>query len=311
MSKVLIVDDSATVRASMAQDLARLKFDPILAADGETAVQLFVAERPDVVLLDVNMPGIDGYETARRIRAALPEEWVPIIFLSAGEYDQNLEKAVECGGDDYLVKPVSNVVLTAKIRALQRQSQMRRKLVELSSELAAANRRLETLSHQDGLTGIANRRAFDFLLDRNFAEAMRRREPLSVVLCDVDHFKPYNDHYGHQAGDDCLKKLAAALQRSCKRSTDIAARYGGEEFALVLPNTPLEGARLVADTVQREVAALAIQHERSPTSGVVTLSAGIATYTGGRDSKPQDLIARADEALYRAKQLGRNRSVVA
>jgi diguanylate cyclase (GGDEF)-like protein len=311
MSKVLIVDDSATVRASMASDLAGMKFDPILAADGETAVKLFIAERPDVVLLDVNMPGIDGYETARRIRAARPEEWVPIIFLSAGEYDQNLEKAVECGGDDYLVKPVSNAVLTAKIRALQRQSHMRRKLQELTSELGAANQRLETISHEDGLTGIANRRAFDFLLGRSFSEAMRRREPLSVVLCDVDHFKAYNDHYGHLAGDECLKQIAAALKSVCKRSTDIAARYGGEEFALVLPDTPKAGALQVVEAAHREVAALAVAHSHSPTAEIVTFSAGIATYEAGRDASPQELLARADEALYRAKQLGRNRSVTA
>jgi diguanylate cyclase (GGDEF)-like protein len=311
MPKVLIVDDSATLRAAMAAAAKTMKLEPILAENGESALALYLSERPDLVLLDVNMPGIDGYETARRIRAALPEEWVPIIFLSANEYDQNLERAIECGGDDYLVKPVSTVVLSAKIRALQRQAQMRRKLLELSAELAAANRRLETLSHQDGLTGIANRRAFDFLIARQFAEAMRRREPLSVVLCDVDDFKAYNDHYGHLAGDECLRQLAAALQRSCKRGTDVAARYGGEEFALVLPDTPQEGALRVFETVQRELAALAIRHEHSPTAAVVTLSAGIATYSAGRDRTPQDLIARADEALYRAKQLGRNRSVTA
>jgi len=164
MPKILIVDDSPTIRAALAVTISAMKLDAVPAGSGEEALEKFVAERPSLVLLDVNMPGIDGYETARRIRAVAPEEWVPIIFLSASEDDQDLKRAIECGGDDYLVKPVSTVVLNAKMRALQRLDQMRRKLVEVSDELTAANQRLETLSHQDGLTGIANRRAFDFLI---------------------------------------------------------------------------------------------------------------------------------------------------
>ncbi|HEV7478036.1 MAG TPA: diguanylate cyclase [Burkholderiales bacterium] len=309
MSKILIVDDSETIRAVLALTVQAMKFEPVLADCGERALELFVAERPSLVLLDVNMPGIDGYETARRIRAVRQEEWIPIIFLSASEDDQDLKRAIECGGDDYLVKPVSTVVLNAKMRALQRLDQMRRKLIEVSNELTAANQRLETLSHQDGLTGIANRRAFDFLIERQFVEAQRRREPFAVVLCDVDHFKAYNDQYGHLAGDECLRQVAAALARSCKRATDVAARYGGEEFALLLPDTPAAGALRVVEIAQTELAALAITHAGSTTSNVVTFSAGIASYLPERDKVSRDLAARADEALYRAKQLGRNRAV--
>jgi len=311
MSKVLIVDDSDTIRAVLANSVRSMKLEPVLADCGEKAVELFAAERPSLVLLDVNMPGIDGYETARRIRALLPDEWVPIIFLSASEADQDLERAIECGGDDYLVKPVSPVVLTAKMRALQRLDQMRRKLVEVSNDLSAANQRLEELSHQDSLTGIANRRAFDFLLERQFREAKRRSEPFSVALCDVDHFKAYNDHYGHLAGDDCLKQIAAALARACKRPTDVAARFGGEEFALLLPETTGEGALAVVERVRQELAALGIAHAGSLTSSCVTLSAGIASFSPERDITSRDLTVRADAALYRAKQLGRNRAETA
>jgi diguanylate cyclase (GGDEF)-like protein len=311
MSKVLIVDDSDTIRAVLANSVRSMKLEPVLADCGEKAVELFAAERPSLVLLDVNMPGIDGYETARRIRALLPDEWVPIIFLSASEADQDLERAIECGGDDYLVKPVSPVVLTAKMRALQRLDQMRRKLVEVSNDLSAANQRLEELSHQDSLTGIANRRAFDFLLERQFREAKRRSEPFSVALCDVDHFKAYNDHYGHLAGDDCLKQIAAALARACKRPTDVAARFGGEEFALLLPETTGEGALAVVERVRQELAALGIAHAGSLTSSCVTLSAGIASFSPERDIASRDLTVRADAALYRAKQLGRNRAETA
>ena len=309
MSKILIVDDSDTIRSFLAAAVRAMKFEPVLADCGEKALELYAAAQPDLVLLDVNMPGIDGYETARRMRAVSPEEWVPIIFLSASEDDQDLQRAIECGGDDYLVKPVSPAVLNAKMRALQRLDQMRRKLIDVSNELTAANQRLETLSHQDGLTGIANRRAFDFLIERQFLEAKRRREPFSLVMCDVDHFKAYNDRYGHLAGDECLRQVAKSLARSCKRPTDVAARYGGEEFALLLPETPADGAMHVAEQAQRDIATLAIAHDSSPTSKIVTFSAGIASYVPDRDNASRDLTARADEALYRAKQLGRNRAV--
>ena len=158
LAKILIVDDSDTIRAVLAQTVRDMKLEPVLADCGAKALELYAAERPGLVLLDVNMPGIDGYETARRIRALAPQEWVPIIFLSASEADQDLERAIECGGDDYLVKPVSPVVLNAKMRALQRLDQMRRKLVDVSNELSAANQRLELhLAHrvrQHGANGV-------------------------------------------------------------------------------------------------------------------------------------------------------------
>jgi diguanylate cyclase (GGDEF)-like protein len=311
MSRILIIDDSPTIRAALAAQVEGMRFQPLLAETGEQGIDVFTRQHPSLVLLDVNMPGIDGYETARRLRTVRPEEWIPIIFLSGNEDDQDLERAIECGGDDYLVKPVSMAVLAAKMRALQRLDHMRRKLLEVSNELAAANRRLEALSQQDGLTGIANRRAFDFLIERHFLEAMRRREPLSVVLCDVDHFKAYNDHYGHVAGDECLKQVAGALARVCQRAIDVAARYGGEEFALLLPDTPGPGALRVVERAREEVAALSLPHARSPTAPLVTFSAGIATFSAERDHASRDLTARADEALYRAKHLGRNRSIAA
>jgi diguanylate cyclase (GGDEF)-like protein len=310
-SKVLIVDDSATIRAGLAVAARAMKLEPVLAESGEKALEVFLAERPGVVLLDVNMDGIDGYETARLMREACPETWVPIIFLSSNEYDQNLERAIECGGDDYLVKPVSAVVLSAKIRALQRLDKMHQRVLELSKDLTAANQRLETIAQQDGLTGVANRRAFDHRLPLALAHAARQKEALCIVLCDVDHFKAYNDHYGHPAGDECLKQVSAALAQSCKRTTDLVARYGGEEFALLLPATPAEGALKVVEAARSELARRAIPHAASQTGEVVTFSAGLAIYSADRDRDAQQFVKRADEALYRAKELGRNRSVSA
>jgi diguanylate cyclase (GGDEF)-like protein len=309
--KILIVDDSPTTLTGISRMVQAMRHEPLTAASGEQAVEIFVREHPAIVLLDVNMPGINGYETAKRIRDARPEEWVPIIFLSASEYDQDLERAIESGGDDYLVKPVSAVVLSAKIRALQRLDGMRRKLRDLSDELSSANRRLEQVSQLDGLTGLANRRHFDNFLAHQVAVARRRREPFSLMLCDVDRFKPYNDRYGHLAGDECLRKIAGVLTGCCRRGTDLAARYGGEEFVLVLPDTPAAGAEIIAERARQDLAALAIPHADSQPFGIVTLSAGIGVFGPESDQLPESLIARADEALYRAKETGRNRIVVA
>lgn len=310
VSKVLVVDDSPSMRKAVSLMLRGMRLETIEADNGEQAVALYVEQRPSIVLLDVNMPGIDGYETARRIRIAAPDDWVPIIFLSANESDQDFTKAIESGGDDYLVKPVGRIVLAAKIRALQRLDQMRRKLVELSSELAESNRRLEQLSQMDGLTGVANRRYFDRFLGQHVALAARQQTNLSLVLCDVDHFKNYNDHYGHLAGDECLRRVAGILAHCCTRQTDLVARYGGEEFALILPDTHRTGAAQHVRGIRQALDEAALEHAASPVAPKVTLSIGITAFTPGKDRRGEDLIARADEALYRAKQGGRNRFAV-
>lgn len=311
VEKVLVVDDSPSMRAAVCHMLRGMNLEPVEAENGERAIELYMEERPAIVLLDVNMPGIDGYETARRIREASPEEWVPIIFLSANESDQDFNKAIESGGDDYLVKPVGRIVLAAKIRALQRLEQMRRKLVELTSELAASNRRLEQLSQSDGLTGVANRRYFDNFLAHHMALAARQKTNLSLVLCDVDCFKAYNDHYGHQAGDECLKKVAACLAAVARRPLDIAARYGGEEFAVVLYDADRNHVEQTARRIQREIEALGLEHAASSIAGGrVTVSIGAACIEPNVARTRFGFIQLADEALYEAKELGRNRLVV-
>jgi diguanylate cyclase (GGDEF)-like protein len=278
--------------------------------DGSEALQSYRRDRPDLVLIDVMMPVMDGYEAARQMREIRPDEWVPIIFLSSKEADQDLDRAIEAGGDDYLVKPVSFVVLNAKIRALQRIESTRVKLLETSRELAAANRELENLSRQDSLTGIANRRYFDSYLLSEIRRASRDREPLSLILADVDNFKAFNDCYGHQAGDDCLRHVATALKSVGKRPADLAARYGGEEFAMVLPGTTVEGAVDVAKSLVRAIEGMSIPHARSGVSNTVSLSQGIASMIPVHETKPESIIELADQALYQAKQQGRNRYVI-
>jgi len=308
--KILIVDDSPTSRAALRSLLERMKHSVVEADDGKKGLEMYQRDRPDLVLIDVVMPVMDGYEAARRMRATGTDEWVPIIFLSSKEDDQDLERAIESGGDDYLVKPVSFVVLNAKIRALQRLDTMHGKQLEMSRALAAANRELEKLSHQDGLTGIANRRYFDGYLSTEVRRAAREHQPLSLILADVDQFKAFNDCYGHQVGDDCLRRVAAALTSAGRRPADLAARYGGEEFAMVLPGTDLDGAVDVAQSVSRVIGSLAIPHARSTVSKSVTLSQGVVSLTPEKESPPEELIRRADQALYQAKQQGRNRFVV-
>jgi len=308
--KILVVDDSPTIRAALKALLERMGHTVVEANDGKEALQMYRQDRPGLVLIDVVMPVMDGYESARHMRETSADEWVPIIFLSSKEADQDLDRAIEAGGDDYLVKPVSFVVLNAKIRALQRLESMRTKQLEMSRDLASANRELEKLSRQDGLTGIANRRYFDSYLVTEVRRAAREKAAVSLILSDVDHFKAFNDCYGHQAGDDCLRRVAAALSSAGRRPADLAARYGGEEFAMVLPGTVLDGAVDVAQAVSRVIGGLAIPHARSAVDQNVTLSQGVVSLVPEKESASEDLIQHADQALYQAKQQGRNRYVV-
>jgi diguanylate cyclase (GGDEF)-like protein len=307
---ILVVDDSPTIRAALKSLLERMGHTVVEADDGKEALEMYRQNRPGLVLIDVVMPVMDGYEAAQHMRETSAEEWVPIIFLSSKEADQDLNRAIEAGGDDYLVKPVSFVVLNAKIRALQRLESMRAKQLEMSRDLATANRELEKLSRQDGLTGIANRRYFDSYLLTEVRRGAREKAPVSLILSDVDHFKAFNDCYGHQAGDDCLRRVATALSLSGRRPADLAARYGGEEFAMVLPGTALEGAVDVAKAVSRVIGGLAIPHARSAVDQSVTLSQGIVSLIPQKETTSEDLIQHADQALYQAKQQGRNRYVV-
>jgi diguanylate cyclase (GGDEF)-like protein len=308
--RILIVDDSATARAGLSRFVERMGHEAVTAGSGQDALERLSDIRPDLILLDVLMGDMDGYTVAEQIRRAPDAQWVPIIFLSSREEDQDLETGIEAGGDDYLVKPVSYVVLHAKVRAMQRIDDMRRRLIRVSSELEAANRELERLSHFDGLTGIANRRYFDAMLARELSRACRTNSSLALCLIDIDHFKGFNDRYGHVLGDECLTKVAKTIEQAVRRAADLAARYGGEEFAVVLPNTDLYAARAVAEKIRHAILDLGIEHAGSPTQ-LVSVSIGVCALEPGRETEASGVITRADTALYQAKQGGRNQVALA
>jgi diguanylate cyclase (GGDEF)-like protein len=300
--KVLIADDTRMALLVTTRHVSACGHEILTAGDGTEAVERFLAAHPDLVLLDVEMPGMDGYEAARRIRQICAErdDWIPIVFLSGKVADEDVMRGIEAGGDDYLTKPVNPTVLRAKLKAMERIAEMR-------TRLAAANDELRRLSNLDGLTGIANRRSFDATLAAEWKRAARAGSPVSLLLCDVDHFKRYNDRYGHLAGDECLKHVATALSSLVERAGDLVARYGGEEFAVILPATDGDGSLRLADVLRSGVEALRIPATEAELPWV-TVSAGVATAVPAADDPDSAALLRAaDAALYRAKRAGRNR----
>ncbi len=305
--KTLVIEDSRSSLKLLCDHVRKMGITPIPAETGTSGIDLFLKERPDLILLDIIMPDIDGYDVARQIRQLEPPgDWTPIIFLSSLNKDKDIEMGIAAGGDDFLLKPISEIVLASKIRAMQRIIQMRQSLLVLTRKLDSANQELKRLTSLDGLTGIPNRRHFDEVLLREWRRAMRQGEELSILMCDIDFFKQYNDTYGHQSGDECLCRIALTLTGSMDRGGDLLARYGGEEFVAVLPGTSLSGVSFVAAQMRRAVSQLAIPHPGSP-YGHVTASFGVASAVAMPETDPQAIVGAADRALYKAKHGGRNR----
>ena len=304
--KILIVEDDAEQGRYLQKGLREAGHITQLADNGRDGLFLGTTENFDAIVLDRMLPQVDGLTILRTLRASGKD--LPIIVLSAlGEVDERIE-GLRAGGDDYLVKPVSEMVLRAKIRAMQRIAQMRYSLLVLTRKLDEANRELKRLSAVDGLTSIANRRSFDDALAKEWRRAARNEASLALLLVDVDFFKQFNDNYGHQLGDECLKAVARTLDAQLRRPGDLVARFGGEEFVVLLPQTDSAGAERVADSLRVAIEQLGITHGHSQAGDVVTVSIGLAAARPARDaSGPDALVDGADRALYGAKRQGRNR----
>ena len=291
--RILVVDDQPTNIQTLYQVL-KGEYDVAMATDGSQAIELCQRRPPDLVLLDVVMPGIDGFEVCRRLKTDPATRDVPVIFVTARDSTEDETLGLEVGAVDFIAKPVNPPVVRARVRthvALKRQAVL-----------------LRSMAFNDGLTGVANRRWFDERLQVEWLRCRRNKLPLSLILLDLDHFKAYNDRYGHQSGDDCLRAVAGAMKSRLGRPADLLARYGGEEFVCLLPETPIEGARAKAEDLGRAVLELNLPHADSSTAPVVTISRGVATAAPALDGTQNDLLQRADEKLYAAKRAGRNRT---
>jgi len=260
-------------------------------------LDILANEQIDLILMDIEMPEVDGFELTKRIRKLYPI-WFPIIFLSSNDTDEYFEKGIDAGGDDYLTKPVKQVILSAKLKAMAR-------IFNMQGELELVNKKLELLTLLDPLTQIYNRRGLKKSLLKAWQVNKRQQGELSILMIDIDYFKPYNDHYGHPQGDKCLIDVTKTLVESLNRETDVIARYGGEEFVIILPFTPLDGARFKAKELKTLLEKTQIQHQYSSVSQYVSVSIGISNTVLGAN-EVNELIKQADDALYQAKANGRN-----
>jgi diguanylate cyclase (GGDEF)-like protein len=264
-----------------------------IATNGAEALDLVRSDTPDIILLDIVMPEMDGYEVCRRLKENDLTRHIPVIFVTGKTHEEDEFRGLELGAVDYITKPFSLPIVKARVKN--------------HLELKRRGDLLEELAFLDGLTCIHNRRRFDEVLDEEWRRALRDGTWLTVMIIDIDFFKLFNDFYGHAAGDECLKQVGQALKRSFSRASDFVARYGGEEFAAVLGGTRLDGAIECAQKLRDELASMDLKHARSPISDRVTVSIGTASVQPCAESSATELVKIADEMLYRAKREGRDR----
>lgn len=288
---ILVVDDMPS-NIEILAGLLRDKYKVKAARNGRKALDIARSENPpDLILLDVVMPEMDGYEVCRQLKSEPDTSAIPIIFVTSLSDEQDEERGLRLGAVDYITKPFRTAIVMAR--------------VENHLHLKRYQDLLKRQSTMDGLTGLPNRRAFDELLSQEWRRGARLRSRLSLIMLDVDHFKQFNDNYGHLAGDDCLRAVGRGLA-SVGRSMDFVGRYGGEEFGYILPHTDHEGAVRVAERLREAVAGLGITHEHSSAAHQVTVSMGVATVLPDNKHAPEELIDAADRMLYQAKEDGRN-----
>jgi diguanylate cyclase (GGDEF)-like protein len=290
--RILIVDDIPDNIRVLSTMLADDGHQISAATNGRAALKLAESCAPDLILLDVMMPEMDGYAACAALKADPLLKSIPVIFITALGDVEDETRGLAVGAVDYITKPFKEAIVRLRVRT--------------QLELKRQRDILAQLSHIDGLTGIPNRRAFDERLDRDWRRAVRCGEPVAAAMVDIDHFKEYNDAYGHLAGDDCLRRVAGSLAEGIKRAGDFVGRYGGEEFMCLLNALDAQGLAVVAEKLRAGIVALQIPHEASPVSPWVTVSIGAAICRPGPETPPSELVALADLQLFAAKRVGRN-----
>ncbi len=304
--RLLVVDDHEDNVEVLRARLEARGYEVKGANDGQAALDVIEHWMPDLILLDVMMPKMDGLEVVRRVKANESLPFIPVIMQTALDSTERMVAGFEAGADDYVTKPINFAELEARVKSLLRIKALQEALAEREKELSDMNDMLLHMSLTDGLTGIDNRRALEQRLHEMFEHSYRLHEPISCVMCDIDHFKKVNDTYGHQVGDEVLKEFAGILKAEA-REIDRVGRYGGEEFLLLLPGTVLDSAVTFAERLRQSVE----EHKFSYDGGTLrrTMSCGVATWPHPRIADAEAMLRAADDALYVAKELGRNRVV--
>ena len=304
--RILVVDDHEDNIELLRARLEARGYDVDSASDGQAALDQVMKVCPDLILLDVMMPKMDGIEVVRRLKANPDLPFIPVIMQTALDSTENKVEGLDAGADDYITKPINFAELEARVNSLLRIKKLQSELAAREKELAFMNDRLREISMTDGLTGVENRRSLEERLHDMWQHSLRLHEPIALVICDIDKFKSVNDQYGHQAGDSVLKEFAQLLKNEA-REIDRVGRYGGEEFLLILPGTVLDAAVTFAERLREKVAG----HTFSYTGGTLcrTMSCGVAGTPHPRVKDQEGLLRAADDALYVAKETGRNRVV--
>ena len=303
---ILVVDDHEDNIEVLKVRLESWGYRTASAYNGADALKYVESSPPDLILLDVMMPEMDGNEVARRIKGNKDLPFIPIIMQTALDTTESKVEGLEAGADDYITKPIDFAELKARLRSMLRIKRLQEDLEEREKELLEANQRLTHMSRTDALTGLDNRRYLNERIDEMFSHAKRLNEPFSLVMCDLDKFKSVNDTYGHQVGDEVLKQLAAVLREEA-RDIDRVGRYGGEEFMLLLPGTVLDAAVTFAERVRKRIEG----HTFTFPGGTLTRTSsfGVAGWPHPKIEQCDDLVRTADDALYVAKETGRNKVV--
>ena len=322
-TRILIVDDQSDNLELLSIMLSSYGYEVEGCTSGKLAIELVKTNPPNLILLDVSMPEMDGYQVCQILKGDRKTQDIPIIFISASAEVQDKTQAFYLGGNDYITKPLQLEEVVARVETQlksyhlqtelkaknQRLEQEIKKRLAVETELLKLNQKLGKLATSDSLTKVANRHCFDIYLAKEWEIAYREKFCLSLILCDVDYFKLYNDRFGHQQGDYCLTQVAQAISNAVNRPADLVARYGGEEFAIILPRTIADNALLVAEKIRTQVQALCLSHPDSLVSDLVSLSLGVTSVVPSSQYTTKQLIVTADMALYQAKKQGRDRVI--